>query len=74
MPPQELAFGAPRAEEMTAIAIEGAGAGMTGVVEGVIVQMAPQMGGGRTFVNLGHPIGCTAGRCRRCPLCQGYDW
>ncbi len=59
---QALALTPPRADEMTAIPIEGAGAGITGVVEGVIVQMAPQMGAGRSYVVLGHPIGYTAGR------------
>ena len=41
---QEIAFGAPRAEEMTKVVTAGAGAGITGAVEGVIVKMAPQMG------------------------------
>ncbi len=39
-----LAFGAPRTEEMTKTAIGVVGAGVTGVVEGVIVKMAPQLG------------------------------
>lgn len=39
-----LAFGAPRTEEMTKVAIGVVGAGITGVVEGVIVKMAPQLG------------------------------
>ena len=41
---QELAFAAPRAEEMTRIATVGAGAGIAGLVEGVIVKLAPRMG------------------------------
>ena len=41
---QELAFAAPRTEEMTKTAVGLVGAGMTGVVEGVIVKMAPQLG------------------------------
>ena len=44
MPPQEIAFAAPRAEEMTKMVTAGAGAGITGAVEGVVVKMAPQMG------------------------------
>ena len=44
MPPQEIAFAAPRAEEMTKMVAAGAGAGITGAVEGVVVKMAPQMG------------------------------
>ena len=54
---QELAFAAPRAEEMTAIAVEGAGAGITGVVEGVIVQMAPQMGAAAPMLSWGTLLG-----------------
>ena len=41
---QELAFAAPGTEEMTKTAVELVGAGMTGVVEGVIVKMGPQLG------------------------------
>jgi len=41
---QEIGFAAPRAEEMTKIVTAGAGAGITGAVQGVIVKMAPQMG------------------------------
>jgi len=41
---QELAFAAPGTEEMTKTAVGLVGAGMTGVVEGVIVKMAPQLG------------------------------
>jgi len=45
MPPQEvLAFAAPGTEEMTKTAIGLVGAGMTGVVEGVITKVAPQLG------------------------------
>ena len=39
-----LAFGAPRTEEMTKTAVGVVGAGVTGVVEGVIVKLAPQLG------------------------------
>lgn len=41
---QEIAFATPRAEEMTKVVTAGAGAGITGAVEGVVVKMAPQMG------------------------------
>lgn len=44
MPPQELAFATPGAEEMTRIVTAGAGAGITGAVEGIVVKMAPQLG------------------------------
>ena len=44
MPPQEFAFAAPGTEEMTKSVTGLAGAGITGVVEGVIVKMAPQLG------------------------------
>ena len=41
---QEFAFAAPGTEEMTKTAVGLVGAGMTGVVEGVIVKMSPQLG------------------------------
>lgn len=41
---QEIAFAAPTTEEMTRVVIVGAGAGITGAVQGVVVKMAPQMG------------------------------
>ena len=41
---QEFAFAAPGAEEMTRSVTGLAGAGITGIVEGVIVKMAPQLG------------------------------
>lgn len=44
MPPQELAFATPGTEEMTKTGVGLAGAGITGVVEGVVVKMAPQLG------------------------------
>jgi len=44
MPPQALAFATPGTEEMTDTALGVAGAAVTGVVEGVIVKMAPQLG------------------------------
>lgn len=44
MPPQDFAFAAPGTEEMTKTAIGLGGAAVAGVVEGVIVKMAPQLG------------------------------
>ncbi len=44
MPPQQQAFAAPGADEMTKVVTGLAGAGITGVVEGVIIKMAPQLG------------------------------
>ncbi|GAI42876.1 unnamed protein product [marine sediment metagenome] len=41
---QEFAFAAPGTEEMTKTVTGLAGAGIAGVVEGVIVKMAPQLG------------------------------
>lgn len=41
---EAIAFGAPRAEEMTRLVTIGAGAGITGAVQGVVVKMAPQLG------------------------------
>jgi len=44
MAQEAIAFAAPRAEEMTRLVTAGAGAGITGAVEGVIVKMAPALG------------------------------
>ena len=41
---QEFAFAAPTTEEMTRVAVVGAGAGIAGAVQGVIVSMAPKLG------------------------------
>ena len=41
---EAIAFAAPGTEEMTKTAVSAVGAGMTGVVEGVIVKVAPQLG------------------------------
>jgi len=41
---QELAFAAPRPEEMTEVAVGLGSAGVTGLAEGVIVKFAPGMG------------------------------
>ena len=44
MPPQEFAISAPTTEELTKTGVGVVGAGLAGVVEGVIVKMAPQLG------------------------------
>lgn len=44
MAQEAIAFGAPRAEEMTRVVTGIAGAGITGAVEGIIVKLAPNMG------------------------------
>jgi len=44
MPPQELAFAAPRTEEMTKTAIATVAGIGTGVVQGVIAKFSPQFG------------------------------
>ena len=41
---QELAFAAPRTEEMTEVAIGMGSAGVTGLAEGVVIKFAPGMG------------------------------
>ena len=41
---QELAFAAPRPEEMTEVAIGMGSAGVTGLAEGVVVKFAPGLG------------------------------
>ena len=54
---QEVAFAAPRAEEMTKVVTAAAGAGIAGVVEGVIVKMAPQMGAAAPILTWGTLLG-----------------
>lgn len=44
MPPQDLAFAMPGTEEMTETALGVAGAAVTGIAEGMVIKMAPQMG------------------------------
>ena len=44
MPPQEFAFAAPGTEEITETGVSIAGGAIAGVVEGVVVKMAPQLG------------------------------
>jgi len=57
---EAIAFGAPRAEEMTAVVAVAAGAGITGVVEGVIVKMAPELGAADPILKWGALIGVPA--------------
>ena len=57
MPPQEIAFAAPGAEEMTRVVAAGAGAGITGVVEGVIIKMAPELGAAQPIFTWGTLLG-----------------
>ena len=53
---QELAFAAPRAEEMTEIAV-GAVAGVgTGIVQGIVAKFAPQFGAISPFLTWGSLI------------------
>ena len=58
MPPQEaIAFAAPRAEEITKVATIGAGAGIAGLAQGVIVKVAPQMGAAAPILTWGALLG-----------------
>ncbi len=58
MPPQEaIAFAAPRTEEMTRVAVSGGGALITGVVQGVAVRMAPQLGAAGPILTWGTLLG-----------------
>ena len=54
---QEIAFAAPRAEEMTRVVTGAVGAGVTGLVEGVMVEMAPQMGKAEPLLTWGTLLG-----------------
>ena len=57
MPPQQIAFAPPGPEEMTKVVASVGGAGITGVVEGVIVKMAPQMGAAAPILTWGTLLG-----------------
>jgi len=57
---QEIAFAAPRAEEMTRVVTAGAGAGIIGAVEGVVVKMAPAMGAIEPIFTWGALLGVPA--------------
>ena len=54
---QEIAFAAPRAEEMTRVVASAVGASVTGVVEGVLVNMAPSMGAAAPLLTWGTVLG-----------------
>ncbi|MBA7636622.1 hypothetical protein ES703_44243 [subsurface metagenome] len=54
---QEIAFAAPRAEEMTEVVTGVAGAGIAGVIEGVIIKLAPQMGAAAPILTWGATLG-----------------
>lgn len=54
---QELAISAPGTEEMTKVAAGVAGAGITGIVEGIIVKMAPGMGAAAPILTWGTLLG-----------------
>lgn len=57
---QEIAFAAPRAEEMTKVVTGIAGAGITGVVEGTVVMFAKGMGALAPFLTWGALLGAPA--------------
>ncbi|MBA7471058.1 hypothetical protein ES707_06352 [subsurface metagenome] len=54
---QEFALVAPGTEEMTRMAAGGAGAGIVGVVEGMVIKMAPQLGAIEPVVTWGTMLG-----------------
>jgi len=54
---QELAIAAPGTEEMTKVAAVVAGASITGVVQGIIVKMAPGMGAAAPILTWGSLLG-----------------
>lgn len=57
---QEIAFAAPRAEEMTKTVTGIAGAGITGVVEGTVVMFAKGMGALEPILSWGVLLGAPA--------------
>ena len=56
----EFGIAAPRAEEMTRVLTIGAGAGVTGAVQGVIVKVAPQLGALEPLFTWGTLLGIPA--------------
>ena len=54
---ETVAFAAPRTEEMTKTITGLAGAGISGIAEGVIVRMAPQMGAAAPILTWGTLLG-----------------
>lgn len=60
MAQEAIAFAAPRAEEMTRVVTIGAGAGITGAVQGVVVKMAPQLGALEPLFTWGSLLGIPA--------------
>ena len=54
---EAIAFAAPRTEELTKVAVGVVGAGLTGVVQGVIVKLAPQMGAAAPILTWGSLLG-----------------
>ncbi|MBA7646791.1 hypothetical protein ES703_54557 [subsurface metagenome] len=57
---QEIAFAAPRAEEMTKVVTGVAGAGITGAVEGTVVMFAKGMGALEPILSWGALLGAPA--------------
>ena len=57
MAQEAIAFAAPRAEEMTKVAAGLGGAGIAGVVGGVVVRMAPQLGAAGPILTWGTLLG-----------------
>ena len=57
MAQEAIAFAAPRTEDLTKVAAGGAGAVATGLVQGVVVKMAPQMGAAAPILTWGSILG-----------------
>ncbi|GAJ17425.1 unnamed protein product, partial [marine sediment metagenome] len=57
MPGEAIAIAAPRTEEVTRTMAIGAGAGITGMFQGVIVRVAPKMGAAAPVLTWGSLIG-----------------
>jgi len=55
-----IAFAAPRAEDMTRVVTIGAGAGITGAVQGIVVKVAPQLGALEPIFTWGTLLGIPA--------------
>ena len=60
MAQEAIAFGAPKAEEMTKTVTGIAGAGITGVVEGTVIMFSKKMGALEPFLSWGALLGMPA--------------
>lgn len=54
---EEIGFAAPRTEDLTKVAIGGVAAGITGMGEGVVIKLAPELGAAQPILTWGTLLG-----------------